>query len=303
MSLVKAPLLSLGASGTLASRLTYRRTNRQNVALEVPTHPDARTWSQIYHRWIYSDACFYWHTLSAAAKAAYAVLAKGLNQTGFNIFIADYFATRPDVAAHYHLDYAPGAVVKDYSANSNDGTLFGPAIVPQIFKNAFDFDGVDDRVYIPHSASLNVSEITLEAWAIPFGGHRIIAKWDPSGLVREQYFIAVAAGSTWYFRLNIDGSDTTLSTPDPPLLGVLTHVVGTFDGTTMIIYIDGDPENSLVEPGAINEFTTPVGIGAEFRLGVPISFFEGIIDEAIIYNRALSPSQVRAHSNRRSYLS
>lgn len=303
MALVKTPLLSLGASGTLASRLTYRRTNRQNVALEVPTHPDARSWAQVYHRWIYQDGCFWWHSLSSVQQAAYDALAKGFNKTGFNVALAYYFANRPDVAAHYHLDSMTGAVVIDSSFNTNNGVRFGATLVPEIFNRAFNYDGIDDHVRVPDAPSLNPTELSLESWCFYRGGHRLISKWDASSHSTEQYFLSAAPGFSWHFRCNIDGVDTTLHTPDPPAVGFLSHVVGTFDGTTLSIYVNSFLENSVVQVGSINISNALVGLGAEFRLGVAQWFLDGFQDEAIIWNRCLCPQQVRAHELRRRYLS
>ncbi len=84
-----------------------------------------------------------------------------------------------------------------------------------------------------------------------------------------------------------------------PQIGVRYYVVVTVDGSNHgSIYVNGVKESS---------FTTPVRppsggglftIGSEYDAGpTPDSFFHGPLDEATVYNYALSPTRVAAHWN------
>ena len=66
-------------------------------------------------------------------------------------------------------------------------------------------------------------------------------------------------------------------------------VVGTYDGTTLKLYVDGALVNSRAKIGTLVTNTTPLIIG-----GVQSGkgYFNGIIDEAQLYNRALSASEI-----------
>ena len=63
------------------------------------------------------------------------------------------------------FDEGKGDVAKDSSGNQNDGTLKnGPKWVTGKSGTALEFDGIDDYVEIPDSASLRVQSFTLSAW-------------------------------------------------------------------------------------------------------------------------------------------
>ncbi|HLP76026.1 MAG TPA: Ig-like domain-containing protein, partial [Candidatus Paceibacterota bacterium] len=80
------------------------------------------------------------------------------------------------------------------------------------------------------------------------------------------------------------------------------HVAGTYDGAKLQLYIDGKPwgnpayHSGIISPMLANSF---VAIGSETgRMVCPqctgSRFFNGLIDEPSIYNRALSASEIHA---------
>ncbi|MCG2695492.1 LamG domain-containing protein, partial [Candidatus Parcubacteria bacterium] len=65
-----------------------------------------------------------------------------------------------------------------------------------------------------------------------------------------------------------------------------------YDGTTMKIYIDGTLEDTNTDfSGNLPTNDGNVRIGADYQ-STPDNFFSGLIDEARIYNRALSADEV-----------
>ncbi|MCK5176788.1 MAG: LamG domain-containing protein, partial [Candidatus Aenigmarchaeota archaeon] len=75
------------------------------------------------------------------------------------------------------------------------------------------------------------------------------------------------------------------------------HVVGTYDGTTMKIYIDGNLEDTNTDfSGNLSTNDGNVRIGADYQ-ATPDNFFKGTIDEVLIWNRALSPEEINASYN------
>lgn len=67
-----------------------------------------------------------------------------------------------------------------------------------------------------------------------------------------------------------------------------THVVGTYDGTRMRLYLNGIQVNSLAITGKINSHAEPLRIGGDPKG----DFFKGMIDEVNIYNKALTAAEV-----------
>ena len=96
------------------------------------------------------------------------------------------------LVAAYAFDEGAGASVADGSGNGNGGTVTGATWTRGRYGSALRFDGSDDLVRVPSSASLDVgSELTLSAWIRPAasqGGWRTI-------IYRERDIFFLDAGS------------------------------------------------------------------------------------------------------------
>ncbi|HEU5477535.1 MAG TPA: SwmB domain-containing protein [Gaiellaceae bacterium] len=87
----------------------------------------------------------------------------------------------------------------------------------------------------------------------------------------------------------------TYSTPIQP--GHWYYVVGTYDGQTMKLYVDGtlisqQPKSSFSLGTSATLATMKVGSGGNILSG---GHFKGTIDDAAVYTSVLSPSRIRAH--------
>jgi hypothetical protein len=86
------------------------------------------------------------------------------------------------------------------------------------------------------------------------------------------------------------GPSTYLDSGQTPSVGVWQHVAATYDGTTARFYLDG------VEVASA-PFIGLVGTANTWRIGAygstPSGFFDGVIDNVRIYDRALSPGEIQ----------
>jgi len=197
-------------------------------------------------------------------------------------------------------DGTSGEVI-DSSTQNNNGTAKNGATtsVKGKFSNAGDFDGTDDYLEIPISSSLNITDgITLEAWikpdTIPSNG-RIVSKrydatWDSPYIIYDLQIISasnaanmgITVGSTRY---------TVTSNTDSITAESWHYLVGTYDGETIKIYIDGQYQNQNTAPsGDIAVNNEPLTIGADNN-GAG-GYFDGLIDNVVIYSRAKSPAEI-----------
>jgi hypothetical protein len=80
--------------------------------------------------------------------------------------------------------------------------------------------------------------------------------------------------------------------PVPIELGVFTHLVGTYDGTIITLYLNG--AMVIDQPSAKNllELDEELALGAN---GSSANEINGVIDEVAIYPAALTPDRVLAH--------
>ena len=91
------------------------------------------------------------------------------------------------------------------------------------------------------------------------------------------------------------GGNHPLSGVTPITNGVWHYAAVTFDGTTLRLYLDGKLENSLDTGGAVprNDTIQQAALGTMLNsTGGTNGFFQGVIDEARVWNRALSQTEI-----------
>jgi hypothetical protein len=195
-------------------------------------------------------------------------------------------------------------------AGGNNGVLQnGATFASGEIGHAFAFDGANAYVKIPRAPILDVgNQVTIDLWM----------KADPSspigsriaGLVGSGFFgmeISTAPAGVFLFISTDNGAHfpTTADTSGQGAIfpaGEWHHVAGTYDGTNMQFYLDGQPYgNPRLVSGAISPMLSSsfVTLGSEDgRTSCPSCIgtrhFSGLIDEVDIFNRALSASEIAA---------
>jgi hypothetical protein len=184
-------------------------------------------------------------------------------------------------------------------AGGNNGTLengatFGSGEVGE----AFSFNGSDQYVQIPDSPSLRPASVTLECWfngSIAVLNGNLISKPVGSG-----YYDSWDMWIGYGYLTGVVGSSSNLATyvtnAFTPVPGVWYHAAYTFDSVAKIqtLYLNG----AVVATGSANlqigYDSHPVLIGSEFDFGSLDLPFNGRIDEASIYDRALTSTEIKA---------
>jgi fibronectin-binding autotransporter adhesin len=192
------------------------------------------------------------------------------------------------------------------SAGTNPGTLSG-GVTYATGENGqgFSFDGVNGSVNVPMSASLQLTNVTIEFWM----------KGDPAnplttccqGLVGTQMYAMEINGSGLGFGVSTDAGATAPYPAAQAFISTNTwhHVAGTYDGSTISLYVDGALVASTPHSGAISSNGGFLSIGSEDGrvgacngcTGVANRYFHGLIDEVTIYGRALSASEIQSIYN------
>ena len=216
-----------------------------------------------------------------------------------------------DLVLYYAFDEGKGNTVKDLSGNGNDGTIHGAKWVAGKFGKALQFNGKDTYVDCGDSSSLQIKkEITLAAWvnlSVPPSAHhsdsRIITRENSNlGAPWASYGLNVNGNATGFCGFEISADTPDVYPKETTLLevGVWYHLAGVYDGEKCDIYVNGEKEGSLPQSGnlVINpDFNTV--IGADIYRVPRIEYLNGIVDEAVIYARALSEEEIRALSSER----
>lgn len=212
--------------------------------------------------------------------------------------------------AYWRFERGTGTTITDSSGNGNTGRLLnGPLFstnvptnpIPQTgVANKFSllFDGNNDAGVIPDSPSLRPSgAITVEAWIRPTSGARIIVgKQIGSGCCANSYQLEL---SDFRFILSdAFGNEYPIGPGFEPSPNTWHHIAGTWDGSTMRLYLDGLLVATRAFAGPIGYDANPVLIANDDDgFGIPgHAFFRGNIDEIRISNLALSPSQFLSYN-------
>ena len=74
-------------------------------------------------------------------------------------------------------------------------------------------------------------------------------------------------------------------------VNVWTHLAATYDGATLRLYVNGVQVKTLAITGSIKASTGVLRIGGNAVWG---EWFAGLIDEARLYNRALTAAELQA---------
>jgi hypothetical protein len=188
---------------------------------------------------------------------------------------------------------------------TNHGSLQnGAGFAAGKFGQAFNFDGVDDQIVVPHNSNLNAgTAITIAAWVNPasMGHGRPIAQKRSSGNVGGYTFEMTHQGFSpdnglqWIVWIN--GAPWTLQTPPNVLQpGVWRHVAATYDGASMKIFVDGTQRASLAISGAVDDSSASFVVGR--NVVVPSFAWHGLIDEVEVYQRPLNAAEIEKLARR-----
>ena len=191
---------------------------------------------------------------------------------------------------------------------TNDGTFTGAAaFATGEVGQGWNFAGTSDFVQVADSPSLSfTNDFSIELWYEDtgmspgaYGG--LIAKRPATPANAPCNFgVTIIAPSTLLIYLldSNSGSYQSLSYSGLPAAGAFHHLAISFhqlpaEQIQLKAYVDGQPVASSTVPGSLARTVNhaPVTIGASNSNG---EFFKGIIDEAAIYSRLLSDSEIAA---------
>lgn len=199
---------------------------------------------------------------------------------------SDKLASPADgLVAHYNFDEESGTVARD-KAGTNHGTIKGATRVAGKVGKAIGFDGRAGTVDFGDPAALRLTTaLSIELWAKPDGPP---AQGEPLlfGRGTETWGLTYYTDGCVWFYISSGGNQikTAVATKE------WSHVVGTFDGKEMKLYINGEvkEQRTSTYPTAANSGSVLSGVDV-----VKGSHFAGQVDEIRVYKRALSAAEAK----------
>jgi hypothetical protein len=230
-------------------------------------------------------------------------------------------STAPDAIGddiHFQLTGAPGegaaalprqALVSWWPADrhfldirgKNHLTVLGDVpFVSGIRGRAFSFAGTGDPP--PHVNKVDGAQgidglqtLTLQAWVkldatapanqiqrfVTLLGEKAVIRQDGENSPRQLHFY-MNFGTLDILNLRHVRVNNILQTE------CFHHVVGTYDGSVLRAYLDGVERGTRVFDGTVAD-----GVGIEFSFGATPEALHGAVDDVMVFDRALEPSEIQ----------
>ncbi len=207
----------------------------------------------------------------------------------------------------YSFDHDTNSVVRDASPSGLNGALVNAkpssayvAGVPGRGRALTLFGASHQYVGVPQSDALDVNRFTVAALVRYTGveNDATLGRWEVlekagaywmniriDGRVRVGgFFGSCGGGSAWQY----------LDSANPIPVNTWTHVAGTYTGTRLTVWVNGQRVASRAVSGATCANDEPMAIGAKDApaLGLLEAFWDGQLDDVRVYNRALGAGEI-----------
>jgi hypothetical protein len=209
-----------------------------------------------------------------------------------------------DLIGWWRLDDGSGTNAHDSSSRNNDGTLVNvdpSAWAAGRFGGGLGVEG-NGFVSVADSPSIDsiTEQVTIAGWGYLEGtimDYATIASRQDGTTIDQHYHISInSRGEVPAMWLKTEtGTNTLLQGPTAVTRQTWIHIAGTYDGTTAVLYVDGQQVDSVPLTGRFVMDNTPFIIGGNGN-GVGdaavTELFPGKIDDIMIYRRALSAGEI-----------
>jgi hypothetical protein len=196
-----------------------------------------------------------------------------------------------------------GTSINDLSGNGNNGTLVNGPTFDSGNGGSIVFDGSNDQVDINHSTSLNITgkNISLSVWlkatalANSLHGAGIIVKGSGQndGVYEIILTQTLSKNYTFFRMLGMANHRPALV---PIELNMIYNIFCVYNNGTMFNYVNGIQEGT----GSfrdVNLSTSSQLLRVGNRVVTNAAPFSGNIFNVSVYNRALSPAEIRQNFN------
>jgi hypothetical protein len=206
----------------------------------------------------------------------------------------------------WKLDEGTGAAVADTSGNGNNGVASGGVTwVPGVEGSALSFDGGTSEVKVSDNTVLEpAATVTVSAW-VRHGGspgaYRYVAAKGANGCIAASYGLYSGPNGGLAFYVSQRRGSVYARSPDAGQRvwdGKWHLVVGTYDGTTIRLYVDGTQVGTGTSWKGSLEYLLPDS--NDFYIGnypgCADHAFRGAIDDVMVWNRTLDATAVASLS-------
>jgi hypothetical protein len=209
----------------------------------------------------------------------------------------------PSLIGYWKLNGTPGSIANSASIGaaigpSGSAKNTGMSFVAGRINQGIKFNGTNNYIDAGTPASFqSLSEVTIAGWIKPTVINNVQGLFGQELLYRIDLSGASSAG-TLRFLMGKNGAwACDISSTLKVTANVWNHVVGTYNGTTAAIYINGVQAGTCAMTGSTGTNTNHFDIGAA-DLGT--SPYSGTLDEVAVWNKGLTATEVATLYNRQA---
>ena len=189
------------------------------------------------------------------------------------------------LTGYWDFQEGAGSTAYDKTGKENNGTITGATWANGQVGQALNFNGSSGYV---QATGYDLPSFTASAWVktSAVSNWKGIIEFTSSANDRRGIGLSTAGavyiiyGSTSRYKISTKEVDD----------GNWHHVVGTFDGTTATVYVDGTSYSLGSQTSGSAGLANILKIG-NMSFNGSAYYFSGLIDEVRVYNRALSPDE------------
>lgn len=206
---------------------------------------------------------------------------------------------KANLRAYYPLDEIEGTRVTDKSGRGYHGKLgvSGGDWEDGFVYNAYHLDGVLEHIALPTSLGSTLSAASLCAWVnvdtlAPSDDENSIIELRQSA-EDDRIVLRFMSGTNdrIQFLLVVDPTSSLAESDAAIAARTWYHVVGTYDGTTIRLYVNGILQSTTGSMSSASYVPDENAIGSAGNTTTNNNW-DGKIDEVRIYDKALSPEEV-----------
>ena len=213
----------------------------------------------------------------------------------------------PSLVLYLDFEGGKGDTVEDRSNYGNDGTIQGePKWGDGKFGKGLEL-GIGSHVIVPDSDKFKITdELTVACWTKfkdfapeAWQGNTLdflVCRWNWTGGDNRCYetYLESHAPTIVVSSDGTDGTSSKAVAQNPVELDKWYNIVGTFDGSKLKIYVNGEEEGTGEHKGKIFAGNnSPISIGDNDVGLAPNFHLVGVVDEVAVYDRALNQSEIK----------
>jgi len=303
--------LSLSSTGKVFTRFNQASSANAYRIDSISSYPaDGATWVHLAATYDGSDIRLYFNGVEEASAAATFSIAANTLALGIGAQsdgATEFNGSMDDVGVYGRA--LTLTEIEELAGVSPDGEF------------ALDFDGSSDYVTFGQASDLGVSAFTLECWfrrdgagvTASTGGSGVVAVplltkgcgEDDGSNLDMNYFLGIRGTDGVLAADYEEGTGQAAPGSNHPVLGVTPirnntwyHAAATFDGTTWNLYLNGELETQLAvgagrlpQSGSIQHAALASALNS---VGTPSGYFNGVIDEARVWDHARTQAEIRS---------